>query len=990
VRFLAAALLVLGAARPVVAVRGLKHPALSPDGARIAFSWHGDVWVCPAGGGMAERVTEDPADEQAPAWSPDGAEIVFSSDKAGNRDLFVVALKSGAVRQLTFHSSDDDRPAWSPDGGWIAFQSNRDSNADLCLNNDVFDLWRMPAKGGTALRVTRFRGENPAWSPDGTQIAYDRYSSGYGDGEHNLWVAAADGSGVPKEIASGGEDSRRPTWKGGALYLAHEANGFHRSANRNVWKAQPGGGALVQLTGLAGDHVTWPTTCPATDTLVFEYDFDLYAISLKARPPAAPAKLAITAESPYRDDPKATRAHTAGVRQPSWSPTGMHIAGALDGDVVVMRSDGSEARILTRTLEEESWPGWTPDGKALVYASSAWGAPGHLWRVAVDGGEPVQVTKEAAVYRQPAVSPDGRLIAVVREEGSEASLLLVDAWKGAARAFADDGGAQESSPAWSPDATSVAYLRTTSDGARSRSAVVIRPLSGAPRVIDGDSLKSGLAWSPDGAWLAYAEREDQRGQWRLAVIEVATGKATAAAFDGTTRSHPTWSPDSSMLLHEESRARFGQAEPRETLWVRDALDPGKKLQISYRVEKPVSRREEMLSVFHQAWNAYDRNYYDPFFHGADWAALRAKYAPFAAEAQTRPELWEIVNDMIRELRSSHVHLTPAPSRNSVVTGALGAELVRDDKGLKVARVEAGGPAAKAGIREGEVLVGVGDAELTPSADLDRLLTWEAGTGLQDVTVRVSAGGDTREVRLRPIARSDLRTLKYENQIARAKALVREKSAGRLAYHHIKMMMPQETQRLKTAMEKEFPEAEGLILDIRDGVGGMAHRNIISLLDSTAADRINASPVSYMRNRNGTMTADKYGSGSFGGRASGRSWDRPVIMVQNEISRSDKEILPWTFRAAGVGYLVGMPTAGGVIGGNDWTLRDGSRITVSVQGWFTADGRNLEGWGVPPDFRVPMTQEDLAAGRDPQIEKAVEVLLAQMEGKLSGPAQNKKK
>ena len=66
------------------------------------------------------------------------------------------------------------------------------------------------------------------------------------------------------------------------------------------------------------------------------------------------------------------------------------------------------------------------------------------------------------------------------------------------------------------------------------------------------------------------------------------------------------------------------------------------------------------------------------------------------------------------------------------------------------------------------------------------------------------------------------------------------------------------------------------------------------------------------------------------------------------------------------------------------MRDGSRIVVSVQGWFTRDGRNMEGWGVPPDFRVPLTHADLYAGRDPQLDKAVEILLAQMDGRLTPP------
>jgi C-terminal processing protease CtpA/Prc len=233
-------------------------------------------------------------------------------------------------------------------------------------------------------------------------------------------------------------------------------------------------------------------------------------------------------------------------------------------------------------------------------------------------------------------------------------------------------------------------------------------------------------------------------------------------------------------------------------------------------------------------------------------------------------------------------------------------------------------------------------------------------------------------------RNALRELKYENRIAWRKKLTRDRSGGRLAYHHIKMMAAPEVARLKTALETEAADAEGLVLDERDGVGGLAHRPVCALLDSTSPDRLNAAPACYTRNRNGTTSPDVYGSGTQGGRASGKSWDKPVIMVQNEISRSDKEILPFTFRHLGIGYLVGMPTAGGVIGGNEWTMRDGSKIVVSVQGWFSADGRNLEGYGVPPDFRAAETHEDLLAGRDAALEKAIEVLLAQMDGKLASP------
>jgi tricorn protease len=392
----------------------------------------------------------------------------------------------------------------------------------------------------------------------------------------------------------------------------------------------------------------------------------------------------------------------------------------------------------------------------------------------------------------------------------------------------------------------------------------------------------------------------------------------------------------------------------------------------------------MLAVFLQVWNSYHSNYYDPFFHGVDWPAMREKYRVIAEECQTKPELYDLINDMLRELHSSHIQLTPAPLKNTVVTGSLAADLAPNEDGsIRLRRVEPGGPADRAGLREGDVIVSAGSDPLTPRMDFDRILSVEYSSALPEVKLLVrNPAGDVRPVTLRGIDRSALRELKYENRIAARKRLTRERSGGRLAYHHLKLMVQAEVTRLRKALEEECADAEGLVLDERDGVGGLAHRPVCALLDSTAPDRLNAAPACYTRNRNGSTSPDKYGQGTQGGRNSGKSWDRPVIMVMNEISRSDKEILPYTFRHLGIGYLVGMPTAGGVIGGNEWTMQDGSRITVSVQGWFAADGRNLEGYGVPPDYRVAETHEDLIAGKDAPLEKAIEVLMAQMDGRIA--------
>jgi C-terminal processing protease CtpA/Prc len=220
--------------------------------------------------------------------------------------------------------------------------------------------------------------------------------------------------------------------------------------------------------------------------------------------------------------------------------------------------------------------------------------------------------------------------------------------------------------------------------------------------------------------------------------------------------------------------------------------------------------------------------------------------------------------------------------------------------------------------------------------------------------------------------------------------VKERSNGRLVYHHIQYMNAAEVKRLQEAIETEFGDAEGMVLDIRDGMGGLAHWQVMSLLQSRVRQDYKDKAILYMRYRNGRVIPDVFSFNPIGGTVPEEvSFKRPVTLIQNEVSRSDKEIFSYIFNVMGMGYRVGTPTAGGVIGGFPNRLVDGSNVVVSVQGWYTKEGTNLEGFRVPPDVYVGRSIEDWHTGRDPQLEKATEVLLAQLEGKLPLPRKETK-
>jgi Tol biopolymer transport system component/C-terminal processing protease CtpA/Prc len=968
--------------------RGLRHPALSPDGARLAFSYLGDLWICPAEGGRAERLTRTPAHEDKPCWSPDGLHLAYSSDAENNRDIYVLRLSDRAARRLTHHTGVDDKPDWSPDGRFIAFHSDRDKLLNLPVASQVFDVWCVRAEGGTPWRLTRWRGENPAWSPDGKLLAYDYYASGYGDGEHDVallrmedgWPAPG---ALPRVVAGGREDTRKPTWKGDAVFLAHEAHGIGSRPIPNLWRARADGGALVQVTGYDADRVSWPTTSAGGNLVVFEHAFGLSAIDASARG-AAPFALEIRIDPQERpaDDEERVRTISAGAWSPAWSPRGDAVLVELEGDLWKLAPDASSAERLTHGEAEDTDPAWAPDARGFVFVRADPGRPGRLMRWT--DGNLAAVSDRVGTYRSPAVAPDGARVACVREQDGASQIVLFEA-DGRPRVVAEQPNVALRAPLFAAD-DALLFAATTVRAGKAESKIVRQSIDGGARVEihAGPGLIEDLAAGPGGAlaWtLADGSSDNPRIHlWRDgAVTELHDGEKVS-------RFHPTWAPDGSMILFVESRradGRMARRDPQARLVVRDVSDPAGMLELSLRARLRQTPAEFNRYLFDVVWGTYRREYYDPFLHGAPWEALREKYLPIVTQSRTAADRHDWINRMIGELRSSHVALHARPPSGDLQTCSPGVEVEPlADGTLRVTAVLPGGPAEGAGIRVGELITAVGETSLTPERDFDELCALPRGRRREaDLALAVrDPNGDVRIVRVDPLSGAELRELRYRRLLEERRKIVAEASEGRLLYHAIRFMAASEVAALARALA-EGAEKEALVLDARDGQGGLAHKQVLRLLDETAPERLDKNPACSIRYRDGRAQFDVYGRRAAESDPEAPSWNKPVVLIINEVSRSDKEILAYTFRHLKLGYIVGTPTAGGVIGGSDRPLADGTSITVSVQGWFTHDGRNLEGSGVTPDFVVPIRPADYDAGRDPQLERAVEVLMAQMAGRI---------
>jgi TolB protein len=152
------------------------HPDWSPGGSTIAFTWKGEIWTIPAGGGSPTRITSGHNDWH-PCWSPDGTTIAFTSDRSGDTNIFTVRATGGVPRQITTHPEDDDRASWSPDGTRIVFNSNRSGSVDI---------WTITLADGALERITTHSAcdSHANWSPDGSKIAFASQRGGSFD----VWV----------------------------------------------------------------------------------------------------------------------------------------------------------------------------------------------------------------------------------------------------------------------------------------------------------------------------------------------------------------------------------------------------------------------------------------------------------------------------------------------------------------------------------------------------------------------------------------------------------------------------------------------------------------------------------------------------------------------------------------------------------------------------------------------------------------------------------
>ncbi|HET9215768.1 MAG TPA: PDZ domain-containing protein [Terriglobia bacterium] len=400
-----------------------------------------------------------------------------------------------------------------------------------------------------------------------------------------------------------------------------------------------------------------------------------------------------------------------------------------------------------------------------------------------------------------------------------------------------------------------------------------------------------------------------------------------------------------------------------------SFKPGEgKIRIE-EMEVYVDPRAEWDQMYRETWRIERDFFYDPSHHGLDLKATAKKYEPYLASVQHRSDLNYLFAEMLGELSVGHLYVNggDVPDPKRVPGGLLGADYRIENGRYRFHRVYNGenwNPQLRAPLTQPGVNVAAGEYLLAVNgrnlAATDNLYSFFENTANKQVVIRVGPnpdGSNSREVKVVPVPNENgLRNLAWIEENRRK---VDTMSNGKLAY----IYLPDTAQGGYTFFNRYYfsqLDKQGAVVDERFNSGGQAADYIIDYLTKPL--------MSYWAVRDGDDFRQPFGA-----------MPGPKAMLLNEYSGSGGDYLPYMFRRAKVGPLIGTRTWGGLVGiGGYPTLIDGGSVTAPHFAFYTPEGKwEIENHGVHPDVEIEFDPAAWRQGRDPQLERAVEWLLGEL-------------
>ena len=1020
-----------GGARRLTQAAGIEfYPHFSPDGRWLAFSAdYGDnidAYVMPATGGEVRRLTWHPGADIVRGFTPDGAVLLQSPEGHYTRRLaylYTVPVTGGVPTRLPVPTGF--KAALSADGSTLAYTPNA----------EAFQQWKN-YRGGTQSRIWLLDLKSlavkevpkPAGGGNDTDpmwIGGTLYFNSDRDGEFNLYrydSASAQSTrlttfadfpvATPNAAANGAIVFEQAGW-------LHELDTTTGKVRRLVISAVSD---LAETRPRIASDVKWVrevAAAPDLKRLAFNYRGEI-----------------VTVPAEKGDPRQITRSTGANDHSPAWSADGRQLAWFSDADgeyalhVGAQDGSGTPRKYTVEGAGYFDTPLFSPDGKRIAYQDNAQ----SLWVIDLASGRSTKVAAEPVYSPLDLMSanwsPDSRWLAYTVQNAG--LIQTVQAWsvETGTSVRLTDGLSEMVEPVFDPNGEFLYVLASTdagplkdwfsqanNDNAMSHGLYAITLRKDGPNPIppQSDEVATTSAASSDGAD-KDAKATDKKAapipQVRIDAEGIEDRIVALPAGTGTRRglrvgaSGEIWFLETSGLRSFDAFGGAGElkrftltdreaktlakkvedfrlsVDGKRVAWqvgkdwfateVKDELPSGKGKLALDRIGVQVDPRAEWGQILDDAWRINRDYFYADNFHGADWPKMREKYRALLPDLATRADLDTLIRRMLSELAVGHSYLRPGDypfKPKKVDVGLLGADYAVVGDRYRFARVLGGlnwnptlrSPLRTPGVevRVGEFLLAVDGVELRAPTSVHALFENKAD---RQVRLRVGPTADgrgARDVVVVPVGNED--SLRYLDWVEGNQRYVSEKSGGRLAYVHL----PDTTTNGFNHFKRYFyPQSDraGIILDERFNGGGQVADYYIDILRRPL--------IAHWKLRYGADLVSPRGA-ILG----------PKVMITDETAGSGGDLLPWMFRRFELGPIVGKRTWGGLVGILGFPgLMDGGSITAPNLAIRTEEGYAIENVGVQPDIEVEQWPADVAAGRDPQLDRAIAVALEALAAK----------
>lgn len=1005
------------------------RPRFSPDGNWIAFAGeydgNTDIFVVATEGGVPQRLTWHPGEDLPQGFTPDGKSVLFTSPREvytnRYRQLFTVPVTGGAAEKLPIPNASEG--TYFADGSRIVYQPLADAFGQwknyrggtaarlLLFDTKNYAVEQIPQPagrandtdamtvGGRVYFLSDRAGEFNLFSYDPSSKAvaqltrhedFPIVSASAGGGkiifERAGWLHLFDPATSKEQRLKIGVAAdlleTRPRFVKGAKYVrqgslsptgARAAIAFRGE----IISVPAEKGDDRNLTASPAAHDRFPAWSPDGKSIAWFSDaageYEMLIGSQDGK--GTPRKIALNGAGFYA--------------YPSWSPDGKMIAFSDNSRslYVLDVASGNVKKISTQPLYspgtyDEPNHAWSHDSKWLAYVRRTHTYMGQIQLYSVATGTSQPLTDGLSDADTPMFDASGKYIyfLVSTNAGpvqdwfsmSNADMLATSniymavLAKGVPSPLARESDEEKSAPATEPAATEKPAAKEEEKKAERKADVRI----------DFDGLAQRILALPVEAGGYTSLQAGKSGE--IFFLKTATG--TNRYSDDPSSLHRfqlEGRKDDSLVegvnAFEISRDTKKVLLVMKDTWVisslGDKIDTSKhKLPID-RIEVKIDPRAEWTQIYNEAWRINRDYFYDPNMHGANWPAMRTKYAEFLPHISVRQDLNRVMRWLCSELAVGHHRLGGGDSlANSDARpgGLLGADYNVENGRYRFKKVYGGlnwNPALRAPLTEpgvdvkaGEYLLAVDGKELRYPENLYSRFERTSGR-ITEITVGPTADGKgSRTVQVVPIDNEG--QLRNRDWLEGNLRKVTAATNGRVAYVYVPNTANAGHEYFKRYF---FPQAdrEAIIVDERHNGGGQVADYYIDIL----------------RRPYISMWAFRYGADL---RTPLGAILGPKVMLVDETAGSGGDLLPWMFHKLELGTLVGKRTWGGLVGILGFPeLMDGGNITAPNLAIWTEDGFIVENEGVPPDVEVEQTPADVIAGRDPQLERAIAIALEQL-------------